>query len=133
MVDEGEAVGIVQVDEHALSVASFQIAEGGVVAKGTDVLHIAEQLLILACYGKGVERMLCATEGRMSQGDGAQRTCLARCLVVVEGDTVTEVPVEGGNEQGALLTEGLKDGIEELVAVEALTVTHAGEGELHDV
>ena len=33
MVDEGETVGIVQVDKHVLAVLTLQIAEGGVCAK----------------------------------------------------------------------------------------------------
>ena len=33
MVDEGEAVGIVQVDEHVFTVLTLQIAEGRVCAK----------------------------------------------------------------------------------------------------
>ena len=33
MMDEGEAVGIVQIDEHILTVTALQIAEGGVFAK----------------------------------------------------------------------------------------------------
>jgi len=133
VVDEGEAVGVVQVDEHVLAVAALQIAEGGIGAERRDVLHVAEQLLVFACYGEGIERMLCAAEGRMAKGYRTQRSRLTGCFVIVEGDTVTEVPVEGRDEQGALGTDGVEDGLEKPVAVETFAVADAGEGELHDV
>ena len=133
VVDEGEAVSVVQVDEHVLAVTVLQVAEGRVVAEGADVLHVAEQLLVLAGDGEGIEGMLRAAESGMIQSHGTQRTRLTGGLVIVEGDAVTEIPVEGRDEQGAVGTDGVEDGLEELVTIKALTVTHTGKGELHDV
>ena len=133
MVDEGETVGIVQVDEHILAVLTLQIAEGGVCTKRRDVLHVAEQLLVFACHGEGIEWVLGTSESGMSQGNGTKRPRLTRGLVVIEGDAVTEVPVECRDKQGAIGTDGVEDGFEELVTIETLTVTHTGKSELHNV
>ena len=72
VVNEGEAVSIVQVDEYVLAMTVLQIAEGRVIAKRRDVLHVAEQLLVLAGDGEGVEWVLGAAEGGMAQGHGTQ-------------------------------------------------------------
>ena len=133
VVDEGEAVGIVQVDEHVLTMTALQIAEGGIVAEGRDVLHVAEQLLILACYGERVEWVLRTTEGGMAQGDSAEGARLTRCRLVVEGLTMTEIPVKGGNEQRTLWADGVEDRLKKLVAIETFTIADGGEGELHDI
>ena len=68
VMHEGETVGIVDADDDVLGVTALEIAKGGVSAKGTGVLHVAEQLLILPSYGKGIERMLGTTEIRTPQG-----------------------------------------------------------------
>ena len=72
VVDEGEAVSIVQVDEHVLAMTVLQIAKGRVIAKRRDVLHVAEQLLVLAGDGEGIEWVLRAAEGGMAQCYRAQ-------------------------------------------------------------
>ena len=41
MMHEGEAVGIVDADNHVLAVIRLQIAEGGVITEGRNVLHVA--------------------------------------------------------------------------------------------
>ena len=133
VMHEGKAVGIVDADDDILGVTALKIAKGGIGTKGTGVLHIAEQLLILTCHGKGIEGVQGATEICTTQGESSQGTCLAGCLMIIERHTMTEVPVERRNEQGSLLSDDAKDGIEEGIAVKALAIAYSRKHQLHDI
>ena len=133
VMDEGKAVGIVDADDDILGMAAFKIAKGRVGSERADVLHVAEHLLILTSHGEGIERMLGATEIGTSKGKASQGTRLARCLIIIERHTMTEIPVERRNQQRTLLPYHAEDGIEEGIAVEALAIAHGCKHQLHDV
>ena len=69
----------------------------------------------------------------MPQRNSTEGTCLTGRLVIVEGHTVAEIPVESRYQQRTLFAKCIKDGIEKCIAVEPLALTHAGERQLHDV
>ena len=71
-MDEGEAVSIMQIDKHVLSVTLLKIAKGRIGTERADVLHIAKQLLVAARHSKGIERMPGAAEGRMPQRNSTE-------------------------------------------------------------
>ena len=52
VMDEGKAVGIMDTDDDILGMRAFKIAKGRVSPERANVLHIAEDLLILTCYGR---------------------------------------------------------------------------------
>ena len=133
VMDEGKAVSIMDADDDILGVTAFKVAKGGVGSERTDVLHVTEHLLILTCYGEGIERMLGAAEIGTPKGKASQGTRLAGRLMIIEGDTMAEIPVERRNQQCALLPNHAKDCIEEGITVEALTIAHGCKHQLHDV
>ena len=133
VMHEGEAVGIVDADDDVLGVTALEIAKGGIGAKGTGVLHVAEQLLVLACHSEGIEGVLGATEVGTTQGKTSQGTRLTRRLMIIEGHPMTEIPVERWDEQGSLLSDDVEDGIEEGITVEALAIAYSRKHQLHDV
>ena len=133
VVHEGKAVGIVDTDDNILGVTALEIAEGGVGSEGTGVLHVAKHLLVLTCHSEGIEGVLGATEVGTPQGESSQGTRLAGCLMVIEGHTMTEIPVERRDQQCSLLPDDIEDSIEEGIAVEALAIAYSRKHQLHDV
>lgn len=133
VMHEGKAVGIVDADDDILGATALKIAKGGIGSERADVLHVAEQLLILTSHGKGIERMLGAAEIGTSQGKSSQGTRLAGRFMIVERHTMTEIPVERRDEQGSLLSDDIDDGIEEGIAIEALAIAYSRKHQLHDI
>ena len=120
-------------DDDILGMRAFKIAKGRVSPERANVLHIAEDLLILTCYGKGIKRMLGAAEIGTTKGKTSQSTRLAGRLMIIEGNTMTEIPVECRNQQRTLLSYHFEDSIKESITVEALAIAQGCEHQLHDV
>ena len=75
----------------------------------------------------GADEVL-SPEGRITDG-----TCLAGRTAVVEGLTLTETPVVGGDQQCAFFADGLLEAVEQDVGIEMLAMLLALHEQIRDV